>query len=289
MDEQRRDGPADIRGTDPLTPSSRPPARSEGTGAGESNDPGRESDGPGRESNDPAFAGPPTADVGGGSRADDYVDLYISPREVFERRRDGRFGQPLIILIAASLLIYYIFLPAGEAIMQAELAEQMADNPEAAEAMERFSGTMRLVMGIFVPIGVAAMILIMGVVLKALAALLKIAITFKQALVVSTFAGFIALLGQVAASISVMFANRDGSIEIPRDMSFGVLRLLDTDALPAVAVPLLGVLDVFAIWTAVIWGIGLYVIGRSEKGEAVAAAVIALLLTAVPGVVGAMM
>ncbi|MGH7483765.1 MAG: hypothetical protein ACRELV_16575, partial [Longimicrobiales bacterium] len=96
MDEHRRDDPSherphDIGGTDPLTPATPPPS-------GAAPEPGMS------EPRTPAEAEP-------AGRADDYVDIYLSPREVFERRRDGRFGQALLILIVASIVIYYLFLP----------------------------------------------------------------------------------------------------------------------------------------------------------------------------------
>lgn len=265
MDENRHNGPHDDRprdtgGSDPLTSSAPPPSDA-------------------TTSTDAEPAG----------RADDYVDIYLSPSEVFERRRDGRFGQALIVLIIASVIVYYIFLPAGRAIMQAQMAEQMAENPDAAAAMQSFSGTMQLVGGIFVPIGISLMVVIFGALLKGLAAIFKIPITFKQALVITTFSGFITLLSQIAGSISIMLANRDNVVEVPRDMSFGVARFLDPDAVPAVAIAMLGLLDIFAIWTAVIVAIGLMVIGRAGKGEAIAAAAILWLVSAVPGVIGALM
>lgn len=218
------------------------------------------------------------------SRADDYVDIFLSPAEVFERRRDGRFGQALIILLVLSIAVYYLLLPAAEAMADAQIAETMIENPEAAEAMQGMGGTMRIIGGLFVPIGVALAVLIIGAVLKLLAAGFKIALTFKQALVIATFAGFVGLLQHIAASVSIMLSERDGTVDFPQDMMFGPGRFVEVSD---TALAMLAALDLFSLWQAALWGIGFYVIGRAGKGEAVAAAAITLVISIVPGVAAA--
>jgi hypothetical protein len=224
-------------------------------------------------------------------RADDYIDVYISPKQVFDRRRDGRWVQAFIVLSAILVALYYAFLPATEIIAETELARVLAENPEQAQAADQMAGfgrTMRLIGGIFVPIGTVLAIVIVGALIWGLGAMLGAAVSFRQALVITTFARFVDIPRTIATSVSVLWADRVGEVVVARDTSFGPLRFVDTAALHDVAVPLLGRLDVFVLWQAALWAIGLYVISRAGKDAALLIAAIALVLAALPGIVMAL-
>jgi hypothetical protein len=225
-------------------------------------------------------------------RADDYIDIFVSPRQVFERRRDGRWVQAFVVLSVVLLALYYAFLPATEILADAEMTRLLADDPEraqAAEQMARFGRTMRLVGGVFVPVGALLAIVALGAVLWGMSALLDVGVTFRQGLVIATFARFVDIPRTVALSLSVLWADRSGEVVVARDTSFGPLRFIDAEQLHDVAVPLLGRLDAFMLWQAALWALGLYVIGRAGKGPALLSAAITLLVAALPGIVATLL
>lgn len=229
----------------------------------------------------------PTAETG--LRLDDYVDIYIAPKEVFERRRDGRWGQALVVLTVVSVALYYLLLPAAQIIADASMAEAMAQDPEAAEAiagMQAFGDTMVKLGGIMVIFGLVASALLLAVVIKGLAALFGIALPYAQALVVTTFARFVLVPRTIAVDLSILWADRSGAVDVVSDSSFGPLRFLDTAALPDVLVPLLERLDLFTLWEGALWAVGIYVLARATKGQAVAIAAITLFVAAIPGIIG---
>ncbi|HUH11531.1 MAG TPA: YIP1 family protein [Longimicrobiales bacterium] len=239
-----------------------------------------------------AAPGTPTAEPA--SRLDDYVDIYLAPSDVFDRRRDGRWGQALLVLTLVSVVLYYLFLPAAtiiaEETMARAYAEAVAENPEAAEAMgqmQGFGATMVKLGGIMVIFGMVASVFLLGVVIKGLSALLGAALTFAQALVVATFARFVLIPRTLAVDLSVIWADRGGDVDVVSDTSFGVLRFLDAASLADPLVPLLERLDLFAMWEAALWAVGIYVIARTTKGVAIGVAALTLLVATIPGLIGA--
>ena len=226
------------------------------------------------------------------SRLDDYVDIYIAPKEVFERRRDGKWGQALVVLTVVCVVLYYLLLPAAQIIADASMAEAMAQNPEAAEAMagmQTFGATMVKLGGIMVIFGLVASALLLAVVIKGLSSLFGLTLSYAQALVIATFARFVLIPRTIAVDLSVLWADRSGAVDVVSDSSFGPLRFLDTGGLPDLLVPFLERLDVFALWEGALWAVGVYVIARATKGKAVAVAAITLLVAAIPGIIGSFM
>lgn len=226
------------------------------------------------------------------SRLDDYVDIFVAPKEVFERRLDGLWGQALLVLIVVSVALYYVFLPAAEIMADASMAQVIAENPEAAEGMAQMQavgGTMLKLGGIMVILSVGASVLLLGGVIKVISSAFGAALTFAQALVVATFARFVLIPRTLATDLSLLWADRGGEVDIVTDTSFGPLRFVDSASLPDLLIPFLQRFDVFALWEAALWAVGVYVIARTTKGSAVAVAAITLLLAAIPGVIGALM
>jgi hypothetical protein len=64
-----------------------------------------------------------------------------------------------------------------------------------------------------------------------------------------------------------------------------VLRFTGDDGIARALVPLLRRLDIFAIWQAVLWAVGLRVIYHTTRLQAAIIAAVAWLLFAVPGLI----
>jgi hypothetical protein len=218
------------------------------------------------------------------ARWEDYIDVFVSPVELFDRRREAGWGHPLAVLLIASVALYYLLLPANTILMREAMANA---DPQAAEAMERFGNMFRLIGGLFVPFGLAFAILLRSGVLWAGGKVFDVALRFRAALLITTFASFVLLVQQVLTAGLVLY-YQDRGLDPIRDLSFGVVRFLDYEALPPALVPLLGAVDVFSIWQAVLTGIGVYVIARTSRGQAAALAALVWLLSSLPGVVTAL-
>lgn len=215
---------------------------------------------------------------------EDFVDIFVSPAAVFRRRADGGWGLPLAIIAAVFLGLYYALLPANELIIRAALQAQAAAKPGVdPKALEAAAQRMRYVGGIFVPIAVAVSTLATGGLLWLFGRLAEGRVTFRNAMIVATYSGFIVVLQQVAVAVLLIVKdNRGLPIDRTRDISMGVLRLLPAGDLSPMVSALLGRLDVFAIWQMVLWIIGLRVIARFTRGEALLAGIATWLLLAAP-------
>ncbi len=218
------------------------------------------------------------------SRADDYIDIFFSPAKVFARRTGADWVQPFVVLLVATLAVYFIALPASAAVMRVAAAN--SPNPEqTAAAMERMGGVMRFVLGIVAPIAAAVTVVLLATVLTIVGRLFDIAISFKEGLLAATFARFVTIPQALAITGATILADRNGSLKVPQSQSFGVVRFLDTHSVTPVLVPLLGRLDLFILWQAVIWAIALSVLGKVPRGRAFVAAAIVWVIAALPGMI----
>lgn len=216
------------------------------------------------------------------SRWEDYIDVFFSPTELFRRRAHDAVAPPLLTLLGLSVVFYLVLLPANLMVMRVSVA----DNPQAAEMMAGRVGTIMAAVG---AIGQPLMYLL---ILSFTAGLLWIVgrfadvrIEFSRALLITTYGGFIFLLAQIAAGVLIMVLG-EGNVDIVRSMSFGPLRFIGDEDMNKLALALLGRIDVFAIWQAVIWGIGLRVVYNLSTQRAALIAAVVWLLTTVPNLIG---
>lgn len=219
------------------------------------------------------------------SRADDYVDIFLSPADVFRRRQPKDWVQPFVILVVASLVVYIASLPAQSIIMQS-LAAQQGQSAEAVAAAQRFAGIGRIIGAIAIPIVLIVACAYTGALLWLGSRMVDAAVSFKQAFLIAVFARFITIPEGLFKAGSLMLSARGGSAVHPmQDQSFGLLRFMNTTGLPAAVVPLLNQIDVFTIWQAAIWGIAIAMVAEAPRGRAITVAVIAWILAAAPQVI----
>src|SRR5207253_8129347 len=85
-----------------------------------------------------------------GSRWEDFVDVYLSPGDLFARRAQETWLKPFLLLALISTVLYYAFLPLNSLIWDAMMA---ANAPEGAdlERMRKGAAFMKYLGGIFVP------------------------------------------------------------------------------------------------------------------------------------------
>ena len=208
-------------------------------------------------------------------RWEDYIDVFISPAELFRRRARGSLTHPMVTIALLSMVIYFVMLPLNSAMFEAN-----TQSPDAQEFMEQWGGLFRLAGGLLVPVTVLLGIAFASAMLWIGTRLASIEVDFRDTLLIATYAAFIYLLQSVAAGLSVMLA--DPPLDQVRDLSFGVLRFTGGEGMNPLVIALLGRIDLFVLWQALVWVIGLRVLGRTSTGRAVAAAAVAWLLTGIP-------
>jgi hypothetical protein len=214
------------------------------------------------------------------SRWEDYIDIFFAPAELFRRRAADRVAPPLITLLVLSVIVYIAMLPATGMIMRSTTAAQ----PEAAEAIERMGGVLQVIGGISVPITFAIVIAGAAFVLWLVGRVAEIRTDFSRTMLIATYAAFIYLLAQIAGYTAILIHGEAG-LDIIRHMSFGPLRFVATDGMNPVILALLRRLEIFAIWQALLWGVGIAVIYRTSRVQAAVTAAATWILVAIPGII----
>ena len=231
-------------------------------------------------STDNAVAAPEKA-----SRWEDFIDIIFSPAEVYERRAEEGWLKPFLIVSAVAVALYYLLLPVTGVVW--EVAMQQNAPPEAtAEQMQQTAQLMRWVGGIMVPFGYLFMIAVAALSLKLVSALIEPGATWRQSFLIPTLAMFITVPQSIISAIPVFIKTQSGERPGVEDMSFGALRFAGPDVDPVLRA-LLGRLDIFAIWMAILIGIGLVHVVRMPRGKAFITAAIVWALIALPGLASA--
>jgi hypothetical protein len=211
------------------------------------------------------------------ARWEDYVDIFVSPAAVFRRRADDAVRPPLLALLGLGALLYLLLIPANRLIFAAAAPA----DPQAAAFLEDYGTIMQVAGVVAVPITTFIMVVFAAAVLWGVAMLFGVTLPFRRALLVSTYAGFVLLIGQVAAALLALL-HSGGALDISRDLSLGIARFWPGGPIPDTVGAVLRRFEVFAIWQAVLWGVGVRWVARTTAGRAAAIAFIAWALLAVP-------
>jgi hypothetical protein len=213
------------------------------------------------------------------SRWEDYIDVFIAPSDLFARRARDRVLPPLLTLMGLAVLFYFVMMPANAMFMRASVA----DNPDAIEAMNRFGLVMQLAGAIMVPITYLAIAAFAAALLWTFGRIADIRIDFSRAMLIATYTAFVYLIAQIAGGVAVLVHGEAG-LDIIRHTSFGPLRFVGDTDMNRVFMALLRRLDIFAIWQAVLWAIGLHIIYNVSRMHAGIVAAAVWLAYALPGV-----
>lgn len=217
---------------------------------------------------------------------EDFIDIFMNPSSVFERRREGKFGLALLALMIISAVLFFALRNGIAPVMDAEMAKQAAamaaKNPNitpdqiAAQQgmMEKFA-----VIGyvLFMPIG----ILITAVLLWLAGKLVGASVAFAGAMMIATYSQFPRVVEMIVSALQGLLLSPE-SITGRYSVQLGPARFLDAHANPFL-LTLLGGLDLFTIWVTVLLAIGLSVVSRVPRSQAAIAAAAVWLVGLLPG------
>jgi hypothetical protein len=219
--------------------------------------------------------------AGGAALWEDMVDIIVAPADVFRRRRNERPVRPLLMLLAAALAVSLALIPVTRPLM-------IQAAGEAGAAMEQWSLLMGVMGAIFTPIGMLFTLAIMIGLLWLFTRPAEPAPDLRRLSLVAIYPAFIGLLGMVVGGMLSLLPGQEQT-DMVRVFSVGVLRFLPDGAVPDTLAPVVGLLDVFAIWGLALVAVGLVVLAGVNRTHAILAAIGTWLLMALPGVVVAAM
>jgi hypothetical protein len=206
---------------------------------------------------------------------EDFIDIFYQPSEVFERRRDGKFGLALLALVVVCGILFLALRNGLAPVMDAEMAKaaaaMAAKNPNitpdqiAAQQgmMEKFA-----VIGyvLFLPIG----IVITAVLLWLASKIIGASVAFAAAMMIATYSQFPRVVELLLNAIQGLVLPPE-SITSHFSVQLGPARFVDATANPVLAA-VLGGLDLFTIWVTVLIAIGIAVVAKVPRSKAAIAA-----------------
>lgn len=219
------------------------------------------------------------------SRWEDLVDVYFAPGDLFARRADESWVAPVIMLSVISILLYYIFLPINAVMWEVAMTENAAPGMDA-EKIRQGAAMMKYIGGLFLPVGYLIVMLFTAIGLKLVSSLMEPAAEWRQAFLIAAFSMFVTIPQQIVGALLIFLKSGSGTPHMS-DVSFGALRFMEKP--DPVVRALLGRVDLFAIWAAVLCAVGLVVVVKMPRGKAIATAAITWLFLALPGLVGALL
>jgi hypothetical protein len=223
---------------------------------------------------------------------EDFIDIFVSPSEVFERRRNSGFFVPLLVLAIILIAITLFGKSAFQPIFDSEFGRGMAaaakKNPQLTQA--QMDGS-RAFMEKLTPviIGITAFIgpMIVGLILWIAGKFVDAKESVGAACMIATYAAFPRIIDTILRLIQAFLldpAQLNGQYRV----SLSAARFLDPDVASPLLVGVLGRIDIFTIWCTVLLAIGLSVVARIPRSKAAIAAVIVWLVGFLPALLGAL-
>ena len=217
---------------------------------------------------------------------EDFIDIFYAPANVFARREKSGYGMQLLIVCVLAALFAFATRSISSQIFDVEFqrgaAKAMAQNPQITmDQMNSMRGIQEKAVAfgsyIFTPIGIFILALFTWVAAKVVSA----KINYQQAVLIVTLAWIPRLLGQLVVTVQGLLMDTSAITSM-----YGVMlspaRFMDPDTSNAKVVALLGNLEVFSIWYAVLVGIGIAAIAKVPRSKGYIAAAIVFVVTSLP-------
>jgi hypothetical protein len=234
----------------------------------------------------------PPASTKPASLWEDFIDIFVSPSEVFERRRASGFFMPLLVFTVLTVVITVLGRSAMAPIFDSEFARGMAaaarKNPQITQAqLEGPRAFMEKLAPVMVGLGALIMPMVVGVILWLAGKMVDAKENIGAACMIATYAFFPRVLDSLLRVVQAFMldpAKLNGQYRV----ALSPARFLDPDVASPVVVALLGRIDLFTIWVTVLLAIGLAVVARIPRSRAAMAAVIVWVVGSLPVVLGAL-
>lgn len=217
-----------------------------------------------------------------GSRWEDLLDAFVSPVELFSRRRDGKFGHGLLALVVLTGILYFATRSAMQPIYEAEFVRGMAANPNVTPEQLEMA---RTISGRFGPImllvGLPIAVFVVAAVIWLAGRLVGGRLSYPQAAAISTFAFFPRMVESIVSGAQALLMD-EGKLTSRFSVSLGIGRFLDPAQTNVMLLALLGRLDLFTLWVTALIAVGLKQMTGLTTGKAVAGAAVVWLIGALP-------
>jgi Yip1-like protein len=220
------------------------------------------------------------------SVVEDFIDIFYAPSSVFARREKSGYGLQLLIITLLTALFVFASRGVFSQIFDAEFArgaaKAMAKNPQLTqEMMDRARPMQEKVTNFILYIMTPVIIFFTAFVVWLSAKILSVKITYGQAAMITTLAWIPRLVGGLLGAAQVLLMDTT-NVTSPFALGFSPARFMNPDTTNGKLFGLVGSLDLFALWYAVLIGIGVAVVAKVPRARGYAVAGIVFALTTIP-------
>ena len=216
---------------------------------------------------------------------EDVIEIFIHPADVLRRRKDAGMWAPLLFVALTIGIISFATFNTLQPVFEAEFtrntAKAIAQNPAAAEQMNKFKD-MSLTIGRYtLAIIMVISIMVTGVFSWIVSRVVGAKSTFGQMMTIAAWAYFPRILSSIAGAIQGLVMDPQ-KMTSALSISLSPARFLDPDTTNPMLYQLLGRLDITIIWETVLLAIGVYVAGKVSKNSAIVFGVLMWVLGLLP-------
>ena len=206
------------------------------------------------------------------SIVEDFIDIFYAPSRVFARRATAGFFMTFLIVSILSGLFAFTsrsLTIAGAEADAPRIEAKMRENPQATEEMisqMKASATPGVSQYIAVPI----LILIFAVFVLAFARIVGSKISYGQAALIVSLSWVPRLVQGLLRTVEALLIDPT-TVKGSLALTHSPARFMDADT-PIMTVALASRFDVFTLWTTVLLGIGISVMGNVPRSRGYIAA-----------------
>jgi hypothetical protein len=222
---------------------------------------------------------------------EDFIDIFVSPSKVFARRANASFWPITLVLTVIGAVFAFAMAGTFETAMDAEFtrnaAKMMEENPQLTEeqlTMMRRGGTMFAKYALY--IATPFLVIIWGFFVWIVGKVFGAAMSYSQAAMIVAYAQIPRLLSSVAFIVQGMML--DPATTGLTGLSLSPARFMDPATTSSGLVQLLARMDIFVIWTTLLVGLGVAIVGGIPKARGYMVALTLWLLGSLTAIWGAL-
>ena len=215
-----------------------------------------------------------------GGLMDDLLEIFVKPSAVFERRRNAGFAIPalvqMIIFMVLAVGLHNLMAPFLDADFQrgmAKAAEKAAASgqPMPANAQAMAEKVKNVAGYVFAAAGPWLIAIIGGVFVWLFAKIVGAKMEVGQGMTISAWSYMPAILSTIVVAVFGVLADPQ-TVRGMSDAQLGPARFVDPNSVSPMVLQFLMRLDVLNIWTVILTGIGISVVGRVSRTSGMLAA-----------------
>ena len=217
---------------------------------------------------------------------EDFIDIFYAPSAVLRRRANANpFPVMLVVAIATGLIMFFA-APAVEPALQADFMRALPavqrQNPNITpEMVDRMKGATTIGMRYASAVFTLLAILVVGVMTWLVGKLVDSTERFGQAMLVTAYAYVPRTVGGLVMLVETLVSDVSNATGMA-SLTFSAARFANPDTTSPAVMQLLMHLDVFTIWETVILAIGVAVLGKTSRKQAIAAGILFWIVGAIP-------